>query len=89
MARGWSSRRRVGKVRHIATRFLWLQERIADKDLSIVSVPAAVHRADMLTKPMRPTGVEELLSPMGVEFAKCREAAQKSTLLEPRRCRSA
>ena len=50
-AKATSSRRRTGKsARHIQTRMLWLQERVAAKHLRVVKAASELNPADMLTK---------------------------------------
>ena len=40
----------LGKLRHIQTQFLWLQDRVSAKDLSLTKVVGIANPADMLTK---------------------------------------
>jgi len=49
-AKAFSERRGVGRMRHIATRYLWLQERIQAKHLQIKKVDGTSNEADVLTK---------------------------------------
>ena len=49
-AKGIATRRGLGKVRHIHTRELWLQEKLADGDLEIAKVKGEDNPADALTK---------------------------------------
>ena len=49
-ARSFAKRRGLGKNRHIDTRYLWLQERIALKHLKLFSVPTTDNPADSFTK---------------------------------------
>ena len=49
-ARSFSMRRGLGKMRHIQTRWLWLQERVAHKHLKIFKVPGEDNPADIMTK---------------------------------------
>ena len=49
-ARGHVQRRGLGRMRHIQTRFLWVQERIADKHMRICAVAGTKNPADILTK---------------------------------------
>ena len=49
-ARSFAKRRGLGKNRHIDTRYLWLQERIALKHLKLFSVPTTDNPADLFTK---------------------------------------
>ena len=47
---GISRRRGLGKVRHLATADLWMQDRIRKKDFTLEKVPGADNPGDMLTK---------------------------------------
>ena len=49
-AKGIATRRGLGKVRHIHTRELWLQEKLADGALEIAKVKGEDNPADALTK---------------------------------------
>ncbi len=67
-ARGFASRRGLGKMKHIQTRFLWVQERLALKHLSLAVVPTADNEADLLTKALPASRCRELMSRMGQVF---------------------
>ena len=47
---GITARLGLGKIRHMDTHYLWLQERVRNKDLSIVKVKGNVNPADTATK---------------------------------------
>ncbi len=49
-AKGITSRRGLGKTRHIAVHLLWVQERLAKGDFALVKIPGKTNPADMLTK---------------------------------------
>ena len=49
-ARAFSSRRGLGKQRHVQTRYLWIQDRVAKNDFSVVNVPTSENVSDILTK---------------------------------------
>ena len=40
----------VGRVRHIQTRFLWVQERVRQGDLRVLQVQGSSNAADLGTK---------------------------------------
>ena len=67
-ARGLSSRRGIGKVRHIETRFLWLQERVASRAVQIWKIAGEKNRADALTKALTGDRLRELCNAMGLVF---------------------
>ena len=45
-----SQRTGLGKLRHIQTQFLWLQERVAHKQVALSKVQGTANPADMCTK---------------------------------------
>ena len=47
---GICKRTGIGKVRHLATGQLWVQERIRNKDIKLYKIPGADNPADMMTK---------------------------------------
>ena len=47
---GIARRRGLGKVRHLATADLWVQDRLKKKDFSLEKIPGAENPSDMLTK---------------------------------------
>ena len=47
---GICSRTGVGKVRHLDTRLLWVQELVRDRRLIVQKVPGEANPADLLTK---------------------------------------
>ena len=49
-AKGTVNRVGLGKARHIQTRYLWLQERVAERHLKVHHVPGVKNKADVLTK---------------------------------------
>ena len=49
-ARGHVKRRGLGKMRHIQTRYLWVQERVGEGHITILSVPGTKNTPDILTK---------------------------------------
>jgi hypothetical protein len=49
---GIAQRRGMGKVRHIETNQLWLQERVASGSIKIVKIGTHDNLADQLTKPV-------------------------------------
>ena len=49
-ARGVMQRAGPGRIRHLQTRFLWVQERAREGDFAVVAVPGASNAADLGTK---------------------------------------
>lgn len=51
-ARGITSRKGLGKTRHVQSRFLWIQEEVATKALKVDAVGTSQNVADICTKPL-------------------------------------
>ena len=49
-ARGTAARRGLGKLRHVQARYLWVQERVANNDLTVKSVNTKQNLADLCKK---------------------------------------
>ena len=61
---GVARRRGVGKIRHLDTRLLWIQERVHAGDLQIVKVAGTENPADLMTKHLGEDALGECLSRM-------------------------
>ena len=60
------SRREAGKsTRHVQTRMLWLQERVAAKHLRVVKAATESNPADMLTTALGRSKMEEFYAEIG------------------------
>ena len=93
-AKGVSSRLGAGRIRHLETRCLWIQERVRAKELEIRKVWTDKNRGDMQTKPLDPTRFWMLMGllPLGVrrgaitpEEEALRWRSLLVALVEPRR----
>ena len=74
-----ASRRGTGKSnRHIQTRMLWLQERVAAKHLRVVKVASESNPADMLTKALGRSKIEEFCAEIG-QTEPCAETLGKES----------
>ena len=51
-ARGTAARRGLGKLRHAQARYFWVQERVANNDLTVKSLNTKQNLADLCTKPV-------------------------------------
>jgi hypothetical protein len=60
-----SSRRGLGKARHIAVGFLWVQQLVSEKRLVLKKVDGAKNRSDLLTKHLAAPRLRELLAACG------------------------
>ena len=64
-ALGIAKRRGVGKVRHIRTQSLWLQEAHAEKRLAFEKVDGSSNPADLMTKYLSEESLNGLLTFLG------------------------
>ena len=58
----------LGKARHIQTRYLWIQERVGEGHVKIVSVPGKINDSDILTKAVSGAGTGRSLIRFGFEI---------------------
>jgi hypothetical protein len=79
-ARSFSSRRGLGKQRHVQTRFLWIQERVALKHFKVSVVKTKDNVADVLTKHMSAPERDVHFKTMGIVFPTGRAEKQKRLL---------
>ena len=70
-----ASRRGVGRVRHLHTQVLWVQEAVARRELTIVKVTGIENTADMGTKHLAQKEMHEC-----VRRAGCRIVGGRSKL---------
>ena len=68
-ARAVASRRGLGKVRHLHTRFLWLQEAVAMKAVALRCIPGKENPADALTKALPWGQTEAHMARMGLYYS--------------------
>ena len=77
-AKSFASRRGLGKQRHVQTRYLWIQERVAANDINIVKVPGGENTADILTKVTPGTLLHKHMGAMGVHRVTKKNKLQKN-----------
>ncbi|CAE7245381.1 unnamed protein product [Symbiodinium sp. CCMP2592] len=77
-ARGTCSRRGLGKLRHVQTRYLWVQERVQRKDISIEAVGTAHNVADACTKPLTAEVIAKHMASIGQVFSEGKSVAAKA-----------
>ena len=56
-------------MRHIQTRYLWIQERVGEGHLRITSVPGTKNVADILTKCVPGTTLVKHMTTAGFEYS--------------------
>ena len=66
-------RRGVGRMSHMDTRVLWLQDRIAAGDVRLIEISRAQNLADMLTHASSAKELEVFLQLMGFRYCSDRE----------------
>ena len=64
-AKAFASRRGLGRMKHIQTRFLWIQERLALKHFVLDKVGTLLNRADVLTKQLSAKDMHRHLTAIG------------------------
>ena len=64
---GVAMRSGCGRIRHLETRSLWLQQRVARKDLTIEKVLGTVNPADIGTKPLAGPRLRSLLALLNMQ----------------------
>jgi len=79
-AKGTSGRLGLGKLRHIQTRYLWLQERVHVGDLQIRKIPGSTNQSDLLTKALTAPDINRYMEKMGYEYRKGRAENAPQTL---------
>ena len=65
---GITKRRGLGKVRHLHTSDLWVQERVRNGDVELLKVLGTENPADLFTKYLDATAMDAALKKMGVVF---------------------
>ena len=79
-AKGTVNRVGLGKARHIQTRFLWLQERVAENHLKVQHVPGKLNRADVLTKSVPGVQMHQTMTKSGYVYLNDRSKGQLDLL---------
>ena len=62
---GITSRRGLGKVKHMHTQYLWVQERVRAKDFELHKVRTDQNRADLMTKYLTKPTMDKFLIMLG------------------------
>ena len=82
-ALGIARRLGIGKIRHLDTSLLWIQQKIKDRDLVVDKVLGADNPADCLTKYVDRATMDKHLAAMGLEYESGR--AESAPELAPER----
>ena len=73
-AKGIASRKGLGKVRHMAVHYLWVQERVAQGDLKLSKVWGKENPADLLTKYLDAESIKKCMHIFGLTYFEGRSA---------------
>ena len=65
---GISRRRGLGKVRHLATADLWMQDRIRKGDFSLEKILGSENPSDMLTKHVTRDLIQKHMATLGLSY---------------------
>lgn len=76
--RAIATRRGLGKVRHIAVNELWLQEKVANGQLTILKIKNKFNLADIMTKYLSNDEISQIVDFMQHEFMSGRSGAAPS-----------
>jgi hypothetical protein len=74
---GTVSRQGLGKLRHVQTRYLWVQERVARNELTTEKVGTLNNPSDMGTKPLSRAEISKFMKILGQSFEEGRAASAK------------
>ena len=78
-ARSYACRQGLGKMRHVQTRFLWIQERVRDGCISIEAIRGKNNPADLMTKALQGAVRMTFLNRLGF-FYERKSSKQKQVL---------
>ena len=67
-AKGIFGRRGIGRIRHLHTPLLWVQEKRAKKEIEVHKTPGETNPADLGTKELSRGSIEKHLSTCGFQF---------------------
>jgi hypothetical protein len=67
-AKSMMSRLGVGRVRHLETRLLWMQQLVRDGTIIVKWIPGVSNPADVLTKPKCWSDISRLTTVVGLRF---------------------
>ena len=79
-AKGTVNRVGLGKARHIQTRYLWLQERVAEGHLTVHHVAGKKNKSDVLTKPVPGVQMKQTMENSGYLYLSSRSKGQLNLL---------
>ena len=79
-ARAFSQRIGLGRMRHIQTRYLWLQERVKEGHLRVLPIRGKNNPADLLTKALSGVKRQKFMKTLGFEDVELSDGRHKEIL---------
>ena len=79
-ALGTCNRLGLGKSRHIQTRYLWIQEKLAERSFELIKIDTKLNTADICTKALASEAAERHLKAMGFEVVQGRSSIAKAVV---------
>ena len=79
-ALGTCSRLGLGKSRHVQTRYLWIQEKLANGQFELFKIDTKINTADLLTKSLSTESAEQHLRRMSFELVSGRSGIAKAVV---------
>ena len=87
---GISKRRGLGKIRHLNTADLWVQEKVRTEAVDLVKILGTENPADLFTKYLDKAAINKALKTLNLEFKDGRSAAAPQTMgLKPTESKAA
>ena len=81
-AKSTASRTGLGRVRHLETRFLWVQEALKKGRFKILKIAGTENPSDILTKPLSAKDMEKSLEKVGAKFEYRKKAVSWCDILD-------
>ena len=78
-AKGIASRTGLGRLRHIAVHYLWVQERVKNGDISLKKVKGTCNLADLLTKYLDANKIKTYMNTIQLHYQEGRAASTPIT----------
>ena len=77
---GIARRKGLGKIRHLDTTDLWIQEKVHSKEITIHKIPGVDNMADILTKYVDRQTIQKALKSMGLQKMEGRPACAPAAM---------
>ena len=77
-AKGIANRTGLGRTRHIAVHYLWVQERVRNGDISLHKVKGSDNPADLLTKHLNSDKIQQYMNTIKLSYRTGRSASTPS-----------